>query len=96
MNANVIAALKTLQSTTSGSFDFWRLAGPHGAKTRAQIMSELYGRKVPQAKAGVTAMREAFFMLAYNHEVFQAAQCIAAREEAFVAWAQSQLVTVAA
>lgn len=62
MNTN--AALKLLDSATRGTFDFWDLAGSNSAKIRSEIMSILAGHRVPQAKAGVTAMRAAFFPLA--------------------------------
>lgn len=89
MNPQVKDAIKLLGVYTAGSFDVWMLAGSSKATCRAHVMSALYGRKVPQREAGVTAMREAFHALAFNHDApnFKAAECLAAREEAFTSWA---------
>lgn len=78
-------ALKLLGTYTAGRFDFWMLAGPTKASCRAHIMSELMGKKMPQSKSGVTAMRDAFYEIAKPE-----GNCIAAREESFLAWAKQQ------
>jgi hypothetical protein len=74
--------LTLLRSNTRGSFDPWDLSGPHFAKIRAKIMSALRGEPVPQAKAGVTVIREAFYNVACP-----AGECIAERQRNFKEWA---------
>lgn len=83
---NHIEALKLLRTYTAGRFDVWALAGNSKASCRAHIMSTLTGVKVPQSKAGVNAIRDAFHAIAKPE-----GNCIYAREKSFVAWAQSQL-----
>lgn len=52
--------LVRLSESTRGTFDVWRLMGPDCAPLRAVIMADLLGvPKVPQSKAGVTALRAA-------------------------------------
>ena len=68
MNQNVAEALRLYSAYTAGRFNAWDLAGSAKASCRAHIMSALYGRKVPQREAGVTAIREAFHTLAFNHD----------------------------
>ena len=57
----LLKAIRLLGHYTSNRFDLWDLAGGQNAARRAQIMTELSGSKVPQSKAGVTAIESAFF-----------------------------------
>jgi hypothetical protein len=77
-------ALKLLNAYTTGHLDFWILAGPSKATCRAHIMSELEGKRVPQSKSGVTAMRDAFYTLAGQ----RAGDTSYRAEDAFRAWAK--------
>lgn len=79
---NAKLALRMLNQATRGRFDINMLAGPHNAKTRAEIMSVLTGAKVPQAKAGIHALWTAFYSLAGTP-----AGCIRHREDEFMEWA---------
>lgn len=54
-------AIELLGVYTAGRFDIWLLAGNARASVRARIMSALQGTKVPQSKAGVNALRDAFY-----------------------------------
>lgn len=80
-SANTAEAVRLLGVYTAGRFDVWVLAGNAKAGCRAHIMSALLGRRVPQSKSGVNAMREAFYNLANP-----AGDCPAAREKSFIAW----------
>ena len=64
MNAPaVVSAVRTLAAYTAGRFDLWTLAGPRRASCRAHVMAELRGvARVPQSKAGVTVLREEFYV----------------------------------
>jgi len=57
-------------------FDVYALAGSRYASTRASFLSELTGAKVPQSKAGVHALQDAFY------DGIQG-ECLAKRQEAF-------------
>lgn len=83
--------IKALGHYTQGRFDPWMLAGSHNAKTRAVVMAQLLNLpKVPQAQAGVTAIRAKCFEIATRHGVqFSPNSCLAERENAFVSWARS-------
>lgn len=83
---NTKQAVELLAAYTAGRFDIWMLAGPSKASCRAHVVSALLGHKVPQSKAGVTAIREAFYAIAKP-----AGDCIANREDSFVAWCKAQL-----
>lgn len=48
----------TIRYRGGSSFDPWDMMGPHNAKRRAEVMSALMGKKMPQAKSGVTALRD--------------------------------------
>jgi hypothetical protein len=76
-----IEAIRLLGVYTAGRFDIWLLAGQPKASCRAHIMSVLTGIKTPQRKAGVNALREAFY-LAGGIE----GDCLAAKEDNFLAW----------
>ncbi len=75
IESNQLDFLRLIQQNSFGSFDVYRLAGPYNAKTRARIMSALHGRKIPQAKSGVEAMRAAMFEI-----LKPSGDCLAARE----------------
>lgn len=83
MQDNTREAIRLLKAYTAGSCDIWQLAGPSKASCRAHIMSALAGHRVPQAKAGVNALRDRFYSIANP-----AGNCPAMREEAFTQWAK--------
>lgn len=83
---STLSALKYLGAYTAGQFDFWMLAGNQKATCRAHVMSELMGKKMPQSKSGVTALREAFYAIAKPE-----GNCLAIQEKSFVEWAKQQL-----
>jgi hypothetical protein len=56
-----ITAIQMLGHNTAGRFDVWQLAGPRNGGRRARILSALTGTRQPQSKAGVTALRSAFY-----------------------------------
>lgn len=95
MTERQIKALQTIQHITRRSFDiFGHLAGPHKAGIRAQIMSDLRGIKVPQSKAGVTAIREELYTLSGIVPSQSSATtwtCEADREEQLMQWANTLL-----
>ena len=78
--------MKALLLLSSYRFDVWALAGSQRASVRAHVMSELInnGNRVPQAKAGVNALRDALYDLGSI-----AGSCSAHREDNFKAWAKS-------
>ncbi len=61
MSAETLQAIRLLKIHTAGRFDLWGLAGRSNAERRAQVMSALVGTRTPQAKAGVNALRAAFY-----------------------------------
>jgi hypothetical protein len=84
---NTIEAVRLLGTFTAGSFDTWRLAGPHNAGRRALVLSTLRGKKTPQSQAGVTAIRAAM----YDALKIPAAGCEHEREELMYATAVALL-----
>jgi glycine cleavage system aminomethyltransferase T len=76
-------ALKMLGGATRGRFVIYDLAGPSHGLTRAAILRRLTGANVPQSKAGVHALTDAFHALGGI-----AGDCIATREDNFIAWAK--------
>ncbi len=84
MTPNQREALRLLGVYTAGRFDPWILMGPAKASCRAHIMSVLQGKRVPQSKAGVTAIKDAFYAIAKP-----IGNCSAAQDEAFEQWAKS-------
>lgn len=82
--------IKALGQHTQNRFDPWILAGSRNAKTRAAIMAQLLNvPKVPQAQAGVTAIRARCFQIAEKRGLqFEANSCLAVRERQFVEWAR--------
>ena len=73
-------AIHLFGAHTAGAFTFWQLAGSPKASCRAAILSALRGMRVVQAKAGVTALRDAFaeFLLEPAERAFL---CAAAAED---------------
>ncbi len=78
MTENVLNAIRLLGVYTAGRFDIFALAGPQKASCRAHIMSTIQGRRIPQAKSGVYAIREAFFAALRPD-----GGCVAAQEDRF-------------
>lgn len=77
---SVREAVRMLGEYTGGRFDIWALAGSGGKpKLRALILGRMEGRRVPQAKAGVYALRAAFYA-----GVGAVGSCEAARESDFI------------
>jgi hypothetical protein len=87
MKTNEREALRLLGVYTAGRFDVWALAGSQRASCRAHIMSELLGVKTPQSKAGVNAIRDAFYRVAGDAIT---GDCIAVREDSFYRWVAAQ------
>lgn len=87
LTRNQLDALKLLGVYTANRFDFWVLSGRSKASCRAHIMSTFYGHRVPQAKAGVFVMEEAFTDLADT----VVGGCRASRTPLFREWALKRL-----
>ena len=83
---NLPEAVRLLGVYTAGRFYIWMLSGSAKASCRAHILSILLGTRVPQSKAGVTTLREAF-----NKHANIEGDCIAAREEKFIAFCKSPI-----
>jgi hypothetical protein len=83
-------AIRLLGVYTAGRFDIWALAGSSRASCRAHVMSALKGHKVPQSQSGVTALREEFCNQARAHGAVIDGDCIAVREDQFIAWCRMQ------
>ena len=86
--ANQIAALQLLKVYTRGTFDFWDMMGPYNAAERAEVMTALCGKRVPQSRSGVTQMRSIF-----HDRARIVGDHIAARQTAFAQWANETLST---
>lgn len=52
-------AIQSFRAATRDRCDAWELAGRSNAPTRARIMSGLAGKRMPQSKSGVNALRDA-------------------------------------
>jgi hypothetical protein len=74
-------AIRLLGIYTAGRFDIWALAGHAKASCRAHVLSVLTGIKTPQSKAGVNALREAFYLAGGI-----TGDCLAEKEANFLAW----------
>ena len=79
-------AIKLLGTYTAGRFDVWMLAGSSKASCRAHIMSVLQGAKVPQAKSGVNALREALYTQAKID-----GECEGHRQDNFLAYCKQAI-----
>lgn len=72
------AAAKLLRTYAGQWYQIDNLAGPAKASCRAHVMSTLLGVKTPQSKAGITAIREAFYAaVGLGHD------CLARQEHEF-------------
>ena len=76
---NIPEALRLLATFTRGRCDVWMLAGSHNAGNRAILLSHLTGIRQPQSKAGVNALRDAYYS-ALN----VTGSCLAAKEDDFI------------
>lgn len=85
MAKNQEQALYLLSVHTAGKFRMWSLAGNGNTKKRVAILSALRGEKVPQAKAGISALQREFFALA---EI--GGECHVEQEENFIQWAKNR------
>lgn len=70
-----------------GHFYPYTLAGSRHARTRAQVLGLLLGRKVTQQEAGVTALERAFFERAGDAVT---GDCLAARLDSLAEWARAE------
>ena len=61
MSDNLKEALRLVRIYTGGGCNLWQLCAKQRAGVRAHIMSALLGKKVPQSKAGINALREAIY-----------------------------------
>jgi hypothetical protein len=68
-------ALRVMSRVTGGTFRVERLTGPANAAARAELLSEIVGRKVPQSQAGVSALIKAVFAALGAVGNCRAAQC---------------------
>lgn len=74
-----LKAIRLFAALTGNSrFDLWTLAGHHHAANRAILLSAIRGERLPQSKAGITALRAAFY-----RELGIVGECEAEREENF-------------
>ncbi len=85
LTANYRQALFSL-SQLSRNFDPWDLMGPSNVKLRQNIMTLLVGKKLPQAKCGVNALKDEFYKVAKPQ-----GDCSALRDDAFAIWAKEQI-----
>ena len=79
MQQSTLDGLSWLSVYTAGSMHIWAMAGGSKASCRAHVMGALLGRKVPQAKAGVNAIREEFYF-----RMGIVGDCEAVREKRFL------------
>jgi hypothetical protein len=86
LTPNEVEALRLLDVYTDGRFFIFSLSGSARASVRAHIMSALKGAHVPQSKAGLTALYDAFITLSGV-----TGTCRAAEEDNFIAWATTVL-----
>lgn len=76
MTTNEREFLRLLGVYTGGRFVPWALAGPAKASRRAHVMSALAGARVPQSRAGITAIEQALFSITQAD-----GSCLAVRED---------------
>ena len=81
---NIREAIRFLQ-TFSKSYDVWSLMGDRNKKNRQVLMFLITGEKLPQAKCGVTAIREKLWEIA---DITNKGYCIADREDLFKQWCE--------
>ncbi|MEK7704319.1 MAG: hypothetical protein AAB426_05120 [Myxococcota bacterium] len=83
---NLKEGLRVLHAYTAGHFNFHMLAGDAKKTVRKQVMEALLEQKMPIAKCGITAMRQAF------HEALGVQRdCIAREDDDFIAKARAVL-----
>lgn len=75
---NTLKSIRRLGAFTRNRFDIWALAGNNLAASRAIVLSDLLGYRVPQSKAGVNALRSAMY-----EALGIIGECEAEREENF-------------
>ena len=63
LTAEQFRAVQLLGAWTRNRFDIWNLAGNHHAGNRAILLSLVVGKRMPQSKAGVTALRYEFYTM---------------------------------
>ena len=66
--------------------DAWRLAGPANRRTRQAVLSDLTGRKVTAADAGVNNIRAELIRLA---NIDTAGKCIAEIDRDLAVWVET-------
>jgi hypothetical protein len=86
MSTPVREAIRLLDIYTAGRFDIWMLSGNAKASCRAHVLSTLRGVATPKSKAGVTALREAFYQAGNI-----TGECLAEREEVFIKWVRKEI-----
>jgi hypothetical protein len=85
MQETLKEGLRLLRIYTAGSCNVWDLMGGAKASVRAHVMAALLGVvKIPQAKAGVNALRAEFYRQAKIE-----GDCEATRETRFITLARS-------
>ncbi len=85
MSTPVGEAIRILGIYTAGRFDVWNLAGSAKASCRQHILSVLTSQSVPKSKAGVTALRDAFYAAGNITGEYEAQ-----RERNFLAWVKAE------
>lgn len=85
---NLREAIRLYGVYTAWQFTDFHLLGSAKASCRAHIMSALAGKRVPQSKSGINAMREALWPL-----MGVTGDCLAAREDDFIIRARGILNT---
>lgn len=88
MDKSLLEAVKLLGQHTNGRFDVWFLMGNRNARIRSEIMSVLMGKKIPQAKSGVTAIRAELYKRSRIDQIENI--CEATRSEHFRDWCKKQ------
>ena len=82
MSDNLDAAVRALRIETGATMRPLELTGARYARARARIMTALYGRRVPQAEAGLYAMRSALW---HAFGLAEYGDCLADKDAALVA-----------
>jgi hypothetical protein len=78
-------AIRILGIYTAGRFDIWMLAGSQKASARQHVLSVLLAKSVPKSKAGVNALRDAFYAAGNITGEYEAQ-----RERNFLEWIKSE------
>lgn len=80
-DAELYEACRLLAAYTAYRIDPWILAGPAKASCRAHVMSALMGRRMPQSKSGVSALKDELHRRAGIEKT--ADSCSASRDREF-------------